>query len=33
MNHEFKKGYYYGWIHIDFVDLDIAKKIIETNFL
>ena len=33
MNYEFKKGYYYGWIHIDFVDLDIAKKIIETNFL
>ena len=29
---EFKKGNYYGWISIDFVDEFIAKKIIESNF-
>ena len=33
VNYELKKGNYYGWINIDFVDLDITKKIIETNFL
>ena len=32
MGYELKKEYYYGWINIDFVDLDITKKIIETNF-
>ena len=32
-NYNLKKGNYYGWINIDFVDLDIAKKIIDTNFL
>lgn len=29
---EFKKGYYYGWISIDFIDEFITKKIIESNF-
>ena len=32
MKYEFKKEHYYGWMHIDFVDQDIAKKIIDTNF-
>ena len=30
---EFKKGYYYGWISIDFIDEFITKKIIESNFV
>ena len=29
---DFKKGYYYGWISIDFIDEFITKKIIESNF-
>jgi hypothetical protein len=33
LNYNLKKGYYYGWINIDFVNLDIAKKIIETNYI
>jgi len=32
LNYDLKKGNYYGWINIDFVDLNIAKKIIDTNF-
>ena len=33
LNYDLKKGYYYGWINIDFVDLEVAKKIIDTNFI
>ena len=29
---EFKKGYYYGWIAVDFIDEEITTKIINTNF-
>ena len=29
---EFKKGNYYGWISIDFIDEKKKKKIIESNF-
>ena len=32
MEYELKREYYYGWINIDFVNLNITKKIIETNF-
>ena len=32
LNYDFKKGNYYGWLDIDFIDADIAKKIIDTNF-
>ena len=32
INHEFKIGYYYGWISVDFVNKIITKKIIDTNF-
>lgn len=32
LNYNLKNGNYYGWINIDFVDLNIAKKIIDTNF-
>jgi hypothetical protein len=32
INYDLKKGNYYGWINIDFVDLNITKKIIDTNF-
>lgn len=32
-NYDLKKGNYYGWINIDFVDFDICKKIIKTNFI
>ena len=28
----FKKGYYYGWIGVDFIDEFITRKIVETNF-
>ena len=28
----FKKGYYYGWIAVDFIDEFITRKIVETNF-
>ena len=31
-NNEFKKGYYYGWITVDFIDEEITTKIINTNF-
>lgn len=33
IEHDLKKGNYYGWIKIDFVDTNIAKKIIDTNFM
>ena len=29
---EFKKGTYYGWISVDFIDEIIIRKIIESNF-
>lgn len=32
-NFAFKKGYYYGWISVDFVDISITEKIIESNFV
>ena len=32
VNYDLKKGNYYGWLGIDFVDIDITKKLIETNF-
>jgi len=28
----FKKGYYYGWINMDFVIVDITSKLAESNF-
>lgn len=31
--YNFKKGYYYGWISIDFIDEFITRKIIRSNFL
>ena len=30
--YDFKKGYYYGWISIDFIDKIITRKIIESNY-
>lgn len=33
LNYNLKKGNYYGWINIDFIEPNIAKKIIDTNFL
>ena len=32
VNHDFQKGYYYGWISIDFINETITKKIIDSNF-
>lgn len=32
LNYNMKKGYYYGWINIDFVEKIIVEKIINTNF-
>lgn len=32
LQYEFKKGYYYGWIEMDFVTEKEASKIISTNF-
>ena len=32
LNYNLKAGNYYGWINIDFLDKNIAKKIIDTNF-
>ena len=29
---KFRKGYYYGWLNIDFVNLEIASKLIASNF-
>ena len=31
--YNFKNGYYYGWISIDFIDEFITRKIIRSNFL
>ena len=31
MNFNFKKGNYYGWISVDFIDKLLTKKIIDTN--
>ena len=33
LNYDLQKGNYYGWLNIDFIDADVAKKIIETNFI
>ena len=33
LNYDLKKGNYYGWINIDFIDMNITKKIIDTNFI
>ena len=32
LDYEFIKGYYYGWIEMDYASLKLAKKFIETNF-
>lgn len=32
LNYDLKRGHYYGWINMDFAEINIAKKIIETNF-
>jgi len=32
LKYNFKRGYLYGWIDSDFVTLELAKKIVETNF-
>jgi len=31
-NGVFKKGYYYGWINMDFVIVDITSRLVESNF-
>ena len=33
INNDFKKGYYYGWISVDFIDELITQKIINSNFV
>ena len=33
INHDFKKGYYYGWISADFINELITNKIISSNFI
>ena len=33
LEYDFMKGYYYGWIEMDYVSLKLAKKIIDTNFV
>jgi hypothetical protein len=33
LSYNFLKGYYYGWIEMDYADLNLAKKLIDTNFL
>ena len=33
LNYNLKQGNYYGWLNIDFIDSDITKKIIDTNFV
>ena len=32
LSYDLKRGHYYGWINMDFAEINIAKKIIETNF-
>jgi hypothetical protein len=32
LSYNFLKGYYYGWIEMDYADIIIAKKFIDTNF-
>ena len=32
LNYNLKKGNYYGWLNFDFIDADVSKKIIDTNF-
>ena len=31
LDYDFIKGYYYGWIEMDFANLELAKKFIDTN--
>ena len=33
LGYDFIKGYYYGWIEMDYTSLKLAKKIIDTNFV
>lgn len=33
LEYDFKQGNYYGWIDADYASLELAKKIIDTNFL
>ena len=32
LKYDFKNGYYYGWIDMDYVSLELAQKIMITNF-
>ena len=32
LGYDFKNGFYYGWIDMDYVSLELAQKIINTNF-
>ena len=32
LEYDFKNGYYYGWIDMDYVSLELAQKIMITNF-
>ena len=31
LDYDFIKGYYYGWIEMDYANLELAKKLIDTN--
>ena len=33
LEYDFIKGYYYGWIEMDYASLKLAKKFIDTNFV
>lgn len=33
IGYDFKNGYYYGWIDMDYVSLELAQKIMITNFI
>ena len=32
LGYDFKKGFYYGWIDMDYVSLELTQKIVNTNF-
>lgn len=32
LNYDLKNKHYYGWIRMDFAEIELVKKIIETNF-
>ena len=32
LGYDFKNGFYYGWIDMDYVSLELAQKIVNTNF-